>query len=148
MNGRVLVMCASRGRPGELLRMLRSVRETSTCADVAVYVDEDQVEDYVQAQGLATVVIGPRLGQCRSLNHLAKKFRGYEAYGAATDDSCFRTSGWDRWVMQTAEMFPSRVGAIAPFSGGDLPRMDFPWVTRGWLETVGSFTVLGTHHSF
>jgi hypothetical protein len=148
MNGRVLVVCASRGRPLELARMLDSLEETSTLADVAVYIDDDQQEDYKAIMGRAIVVVGPRIGQCRSLNHMVKKMPGYDAYGAATDDCCFKTPDWDQWVIKTAHEFKGGIGVIAPFSGGDVPRMDFPWVTGKWLEVVNPFTVLGTHHSF
>ena len=158
MNGRVMVVCASRGRPDELIRMLDSVRDTSKNADVSVYLDEDQGEEYkrvidkysVSAPGEPAVrfVVGPRLGQCRSLNYLVSTVPGYEAYGAATDDSCFKTPGWDEWVLGVVESFPSRIGVIAPFSGSPFPRMDFPWVTLEWIKLVGAFTVLGTHHSY
>lgn len=144
-NGRILVMCASRGRPHSLEHMTRSVRETSAKADVVAYADSDQKELY---QGLSCQTsFGPRVGQCRSLSALAMKYPGYDVYGAATDDCLFRTKGWDDWVLKVASEFPSRVGAIAPFTS-EYGRMDFPWVTEGWLSAAGVFCPIDTRHSY
>lgn len=146
-NGRVLVMCASRGRPDRLNKMIRSVRDTSSLADIAVYLDDDQEADYKLPGGINKFV-GPRVGQCASLNYIARNLPGYEAYGAATDDSQFVTHGWDQWVLNTCGDLPSGIGMMAPYSSATGDRMDFPWATGKWVDTVGSFTVLGTHHSY
>jgi hypothetical protein len=128
--------------------MLDSVRKTTAFADVAVYIDEDQTSDYTDIPDWVHVYYGPRIGQCRSLDHLVKKMPGYTAYGAATDDSAFVTPGWDQWVLKTCKALPGGIGLIAPFSGGDGERMDFPWATGKWVQAVGSFTLVGTHHSY
>jgi hypothetical protein len=128
--------------------MVASVEETSTQADVAVYVDEDQEKDYDSLEGAHRLFFGPRIGQCRSLNALVKKSPGYEVYGSATDDCRFETPGWDRWVLETARSFSGGIGLIAPDSGQSKPRMDFPWATARWIEVVGSFSGLDTYHSY
>lgn len=148
MNGRVLVMCASRGRPHRLAKMVRSVEQTSDNADVVVYVDDDQVAEYDAVPGDFKMLVGPRLGQCKSLNHIWSKCPGYEAYGAATDDCLFETQGWDRWVLDTKHSFKGKIGLIAPFSSSSVPRMDFPWATAEWVDVMRSFCMVGTHHSY
>ena len=148
MNGRVLVMCASRGRPERLAEMIESAENTSTHADIAVYVDEDQSADYAQVPGKYRLFTGPRVGQCWGLNHIAKEMPGYEAYGAATDDSRFLTPGWDQWVLRTASGFKGGIGVLAPYWDKECNRMDFPWATAKWVETAGSFTCLKTYHSY
>src|SRR5580765_4962714 len=106
-------MCASRGRPQLLVRMVDSVRRTSTKADVVVYLDDDDADTY--SVDVPTIV-GPRLGQCGSLNALYDKFgAGYVAAGAATDDCEFRTLGWDDWVISKTQAFRGQVGAIGPY---------------------------------
>ena len=72
MNGRILVVCASRGRPTRLARMLDSVKKTSTLADVAVYIDEDQKDDYAYLADKCMMLVGDRIGQCASLNQIGR----------------------------------------------------------------------------
>ena len=149
MNGRVLVMCATRSRPQELQKMIDSVARTTTQADVAFYVDEDQRDQYAGTKGRYRAFMGPRKGPCASLNIMANDMRGYDAYGAMTDDGIFETPGWDRWVIKTAAEFKSGIGAIAPQTvGGVTERMDFPWLTGKWIEAAGSFVppLMDTYH--
>lgn len=149
MNGRVLIMCASRGRPDYLQRMLDSAAATTTVSDVAVYIDEDQKEAYSGVRGKYRAVSGRRLGPCMSLNALAKLLPGYEAYGAMTDDATFETPGWDSWVLKTVAGFRGEIGVIAPKTdGGDEERMDFPWVTGRWVEIMDRFVPVKTYHFF
>lgn len=160
MNGRILVMCASRGRTSRFARMVDSVRKTATIADIVVYVDDDQTEEYgplITSLGDGIrMLVGPRIGQCASLNHLAKKCPGYEAYGSATDDCTFETEGWDKWVMNAKAGFRGGVGLISPWvnqntpalDGVEHPRMDFPWCTAEWLDIVGTFTMVNTRHQY
>lgn len=147
MNGRVLVMCASRGRPDRLERMIESVYETSTNADVAVYLDDDD-NGYENANmRAAKVFIGPRIGQCRSLNEICSRNPGYEAYGAATDDCRFETAGWDKWVIDTTHSFRGHVGAIGPYCELQ-DRMDFPWLTARWVDVAGGFVPYECEHFY
>ena len=144
---KLLVMCASRSRPYHLQRMIRSVRETSTEADIAVYVDEDQAGVYPDTNPQVMVKVGKRIGQCESLNALYHAHPGYLAYGAATDDCEFTSQGWDKWVLKAIDLLPQGVGAIAPRCETDW-RMDFPWLTEGWLKVVGEFCPAGTLHEY
>ena len=142
MNGKVLVVCASRGRPEQLERMLASLRQTSSQADVAVYLDHDDQGKYPDPLPHGAIrAYGQRIGQCRSLNALVARMTGYLAYGAATDDSQFLSPGWDQWVLSATEKF-SGPGAMSPYHEGRpsmQPRMDFPWVTAGWIKALGWF---------
>lgn len=147
MNGRVLVMCASRERPDSLVRMVSSVKSTSDNADVVVYLDDDDRYNYPKTIPGATVVVGPRHGQCTSLNSIAHHNPGYSAYGAATDDCIFETPGWDEWVLGRASGFPAGIGAISPYC--ELyGRMDFPWVTGEWLKVAGRFVPMNVRHFY
>lgn len=148
MNGKVLIMCASRGRPHRLAKMVHSVEQTSINADIVVYVDDDQAKDYEDVPGDFKMIVGPRMGQCRSLNHIWRKCPGYEVYGAATDDCLFDTPRWDEWVLEAKKSFRGGIGLIAPYSDSAVPRMDFPWATAEWVDVMGSFCLLDTHHSY
>jgi hypothetical protein len=127
--------------------MIQSVLDTSTEADVAVFVDDDQREVYAGTDSRAQVVVGKRRGQCASLNALQNVHPGYLAYGAATDDCEFVTPSWDRWVIQARESFAGNVGAIAPRCEMD-QRMDFPWFTDRWIKVAGGFCPVGTQHEY
>lgn len=147
MNGRVLVVCATRDRSHLIGNMVDSIYATSTRADVAIYVDDDHPDDAAGVDSRATIVVGPRIGPCASLNELVRKFPGYEAYGAATDDCEFMTPGWDRWVLECCRLAPEGIALIAPRCESDF-RMDFPWATARWIEVVGSFCGVDTHHYY
>jgi hypothetical protein len=116
--------------------MIDSALKTSTNADVAIYVDEDQEGQYKGFTTGALLTIGDRIGPVKSMNELVRLHPGYVAYGAATDDCEFVSPGWDRWVMKTAAAFKSGIGVMAPRSNGS-ERMDFPWATSEWIEVVG-----------
>jgi len=141
VNGRVLVMCATRNRPQQFAAMVESVRKTSTKADLVAYVDQDQREMYETVE--ADMFFGERVGQCRSLNELARRMPGYSAYGSATDDCIYETPGWDSWVLKNA----NRLTAFAPFCEA-YGRMDFPWISARWLEAAGYFCPLETRHFY
>jgi hypothetical protein len=146
VNGKVLVVCASRDRNIALQRMIDSVRKTSSKADIAVYIDDDQFDLYQDMSG-AMPLIGPRIGPVASLNKLVTLYPNYEAYGAATDDCTFISNGWDEWVLKVSRNFPGEIGVIAPkLKGSD--RMDFPWATRRWIEVVGWFAFPSAYHFY
>jgi hypothetical protein len=135
MNGKVLVVLASRDRPGALKVMLETFHATqSGNADVVVYVDEDQREQYASLR--CSQVIGPRIGPVGSLNRLVEMYPGYSVYGAATDDCRFLTPNWDQWLLETTARFPGQIGAMSPHQPRS-NRMDFPYVTGRWVEALG-----------
>jgi hypothetical protein len=153
MSGRVLVMCASRGRPDLLQRMIESVRATTTRADIAVYLDDDDPEDYLATRPRAElggkVVVGPRVTPVEAVNLLAAQNPDYQAFGWAVDDSEFLTPDWDRWVLEKAAGFRGGIGAMAPHTLEGAPeRMDFPWLTRGWVEVCGNFVPYPVEHFY
>lgn len=130
---KALVMVASRDRPERLASMIESVRATSE-ADIAVYVDDDQAELYrpvIAASNGPKVCVGPRIGPCASLEHLAASHPGYDAYGAATDDCEFLTAGWDQWMLKQCR-------GVRMFSPNGT-RMDFPWMSGVCMRALGSF---------
>lgn len=154
---RVLVVCASRERDELLLDMEKSFYATSTVADLAIYLDDDRATAADLLDPRTKVIVGPRIGPCGGLNKLVASNPGYVAYGAATDDSEFRTPGWDKWVIRAAKSLPAGIGCISPLTygiaGGKAEgivagRMDFPWVTAGWLKVVGAFCIPDLIHHY
>ena len=146
---KVLVCIASRDRPQMLAKSIDSILSTSANADVAVYVDEDQWDEYKFIGTLSRVkfICSEQKGPVYSLNALCDMFPGYAAYGAATDDCEFVTQGWDRWVLDTIRDFPKGIGCLSPHSGAH-GRMDFPWVSAEWLRLVGYLANPGCYHYY
>lgn len=147
---RVLVVLASRDRDYALGRMIESCQNTSTQADIAVYVDGDQADDYarvIKRHPDVDWTVGPRIGPVAAMNQLVHAHPGYLAYGASTDDSEFITPGWDQWVIKTSGEFRSGIGLMAP-KLPDSKRMDYPWATAKWIEALGWFAWAGCHHLY
>lgn len=147
MTDRALIVCASRDRPNLLRDMIHSFKATSTKADLAVYVDDDQGGPYLNAALGAHMIVGPRIGPCAALNALVKAHPGYAVYGAVTDDALFENDGWDQWALTAAAGFPNGIGLLAPITHMH-GRMDFPWATAGWIDVVGDLCYPGTHHFY
>lgn len=134
---KILLLVPSRDRNVALKRMIQSVNQTSTEADVAVYVDQDQIDDYTPEYTLnAKVRVGPQVGPVASINALIECYPGYEIYGACVDDCQFVVKGWDQWALRAAQKFPMKIGMLSPHIPGSW-RMDFPWATAGWIKALG-----------
>lgn len=144
----ILVMCPTRDRPHSVECMIKSVFETSTDADVCLYIDEDQTEDYLGFTGEAKVIHGPVVGPVKSFNTMVEANPGYMVYVAATDDCHFVTPGWDKWVRDTAMNFPNTMGMIGPCNISREGRMDFPVATANWIKALGFFAYPGCYHYY
>jgi hypothetical protein len=131
--------------------MVKSVVETSD-ADVAVYIDDDQVDLYRQefdwrAEFGSRVLFdsGNRIGPAPAVNRLVERHGGYDVYGLSTDDSIYRTKGWDRFTADQISRFPGRIGAVSAYHGHG-PWVNFPYVSSNWVETLGWFACPDVTH--
>jgi hypothetical protein len=101
----LLMLCPSRGRPGNIADLLAAWRETSSGdASLVVAVDDDdpELDAYraLEAEDLA-IVVGPRLRIGGTLNVLAPAFaEDYAAVGFLGDDHRPRTPGWDGRLVE------------------------------------------------
>lgn len=139
-------MCASRGRPDKLKRMIESVRSTSK-ADVAVYLDDDDSSS--DDGGADFSMTGPRIGPCRAANKLLELNQGYDVYGWGVDDCEFVTDGWDKWTLDRSKEFVNGIGAMSPLTiDGEPNRMDFPFLTSYWIKRWRSFVPYEVEHFY
>lgn len=105
---RVLLSCPSRERPHRLKEMLASYRETrSPNTDLVIYIDNDEprLSEY-QALILpagSKLEIHPRTYLAHIHNNIIKNNPGYDYYMPVNDDIIFRTSGWDKLLIQTIQ---------------------------------------------
>lgn len=150
----ILVCCASRDRPESLRRTVDSFCATSTRADMAVFVDSDQINQYLDAYDWEAVTsgrvlfhVGTRVGPNASINTLYQKYRDqYCIFGVTPDDSRFVRRGWDDFVIENVAKFPAGIGVVSP-SHSDGEYCAYPYVSRAWLDIVG-FYAFPEAHSF
>lgn len=130
-----------------------SFRGTSSHATMLVYVDSDEIHDYLhlcdwQAElgDRVRFHIGrPRIGAAQSYRTLLEIFPGYDIYGLMTDDSEFSTPGWDDYLVDAFTRFPGRIGVVSPDHAHG-PWVNFPYVSKEWIGIVGYFVHPGVHH--
>lgn len=148
-NGRIAVLCPTRGNPEGLKRAARSVIETASLADIMPYVDDDQSEIYGNVEKLFPSrmfkLVGPRVDQAAAVNQLVSTFPGYSAYGLITDDAEMKVGGWDRYVLDVLDHFPGRIGVVsgAHTLGGFV---NFAYVSGQWIEAAGWYACPDTIH--
>jgi hypothetical protein len=132
--------------------MAESIVDTSD-ADIAVYIDDDQV-DFYRDVGInwkarfghrLKITIGRRIGPAAAADSLVKGFRNYDVYGLSTDDSIYRSKGWDKFVAGCMDNFPNHIGVVSAHHGHG-PWVNFPYVSREWIDALGWFVVPGVTH--
>lgn len=114
----LLLAVPSRGRPGNVARLIASVEETSTAGatDLVIGLDTDDprlpeypgVEDpggpwYVIESGLHKVTAWCNALAVPNASH-------YRALGTVGDDNVFRTPGWDERILEALEKTPFAFG--------------------------------------
>lgn len=148
----ILVCCASRDRPDSLYRTAESFCNTSTLADMAVYIDSDQINLYLDAhdwnrvfEGKVMFTVDQRCGPNASINRLYQKHGAdYRIIGVTPDDSRFQVAGWDRFVVEQIARFPGGIGVVSP-AHNDGAYCAYPYVSRAWLDIVGWYAFPEAH---
>jgi hypothetical protein len=138
VNDRIAVLIPSRNRPAYLKKAIASVLDTSTRADVLVYLDDDQNGLYEKLIRSDRVIVhhGPRVGPVQSANYLVSEHPDYSAYGLITDDTTMITPGWDLWLLDVLSAFPGRLVVVSPRHNlGE--HVDMPFVSSEWINLVG-----------
>lgn len=162
----LLVIVPSRGRPQNLIELVRAWMETEATAHLLFGLDDDDSTTGDVQAGPIWSVRGPRLGMGGTLNALAVAYApDYRYVGFMGDDHRPRTPGWDRTIVRglddradgigygddlvhgealpTAAVVSSsivrRLGYIAP------PRLKHLYLDNFWL-TLG--TALGSLRYF
>jgi aspartyl/asparaginyl beta-hydroxylase (cupin superfamily) len=155
---RLTLLCPTRGRPGGLHRLLRSVHRTAVHAgriDVQCYVDaDDPALPAYQSLVARAAWRYPRLGGCElhvgapvgvpaTWNALATTATG-DFLLMANDDQVYVDHGWDvaldRRVAALFDAHPDRVLCLY-FDAGQYPDggCDFPIISRSWYRDLGYY---------
>jgi hypothetical protein len=140
VNGRCAVLIPSRNRPDHLRAAIQSVLDTSRCADVLCYIDDDQAKMYGGLLEGERLIVhrGPRIGPAPAANTLVAAYPDYSAYGLITDDTTMVSGRWDEWLFSALASFPKRLVVVSPWHnlGG---HVDMPFVSREWIDLLGFY---------
>ncbi len=108
----LLMIVPSRGRAGNLDRLIEAWRTTSTgCADLVVALDDDDPRLYqYNAHRVAMVTVGSRQSWVSWTNEIAVAHaESYRFVGSMGDDHRPRTPGWDRLLCAALDELGSGV---------------------------------------
>lgn len=133
----IAAICPTRSRPGPLKKTIETFLQTSDSAHFIAWVDEDQKDLYRFDHERVRIHVGSRMGPVRSTNLIADLYgQNYDVLGMVPDDCAFKVPGWDRYLEQTIQGFPNRIGMVSAAHNNG-PFVNFPWVTQQWFNLVG-----------
>ena len=143
------ILCPTRERPGQVVRLIESVLETSVFPEkieILFYIDNDDESfpDIDQLSPQVRVFKGPRTWISNAHNYLYSHCEG-EIVMTAADDMVFRTHGWDSAIYAAFESIPDRIALVY---GNDLGTHAGRIATHGffhrnWIETLGTWVQPG-----
>lgn len=141
----ISILLPTRGRPDGVRRLVDSLYQTtSTDVELCVYLDEDdrtrdKTKQVLAAEGRVTWVEGPRVVLSEMWNRCWELATGDVAMHCG-DDIIFRTTGWDRIVLDQFERSVDKILFVHGddgFQKGNIGTHGF--LHRRWVETVGYF---------
>lgn len=142
------ILCPSRGRPQNLLRLVKALGDTAPAARLYVYVDDDDPElpKYLELALPVRLTVGPRVFYGSAVNHLATLAVADGATHLAMfgDDVVPQTAGWDRMLI---DALGGRLGIAYGDDGlrhKHAPDLPTHYVTQAELFTRLGWLVLPT----
>jgi hypothetical protein len=144
---RISILCPTRGRPDNVLRMMNTALATAEGPiEFVFYVDEDDLptidvlSKVAAAPGLnVKTIIGPRILLSECWNRCAEQATA-EIMMHAGDDITFESDGWDRHVVAAFERYPDRLVFVHGddrLQGSNLGTHGF--LHRRWVNVLGYF---------
>lgn len=140
----ISVLIPARGRPLELARCIRSLRDASARdPDIEVLVAIDDDDEAFQRSPFtdpsARLLTGPRPATLGAkLNRLAEAARG-EILWFIADDYVMDSPGWQEHFRAEVATLPGGIGVLYPHDELHDDHASFPLITRRMYETVGYF---------
>ena len=136
----------TRDNPAGAERAFQSMLGPSDEAIMALCIDDDQEQVYAGLNHPRLAKhIGPRTDIVGSINSAVRSMPNHSIYGMMTDDAVFRSADWDVWTEAAFSQFPNRLGVVSPHHNGG-PFVNFPYVSREWIDLVGWFACTETLH--
>jgi hypothetical protein len=150
-NGRIAILCPSGSKSGILATFIATVRETTTKADIFIYVcdDDPDLAGYKIVQGACPEVnftYGPNLGFIKAMDYMWKKNPGYTLYYQANDDQECLVKDWDLRFLNVVP--PDGIVGVSCWPGNwsNKDSCHIHAVGGEWLDAVGYWTPLGMWH--
>jgi hypothetical protein len=141
----ISILCPTRRREKELIRMVQSVRDTATGpVEVVAYVDDDDPISVKVCDGLKIKhKVGPRQLLTQCWNELLPLAEG-DILMQGNDDIIFRTKGWDQMVEEAFATCGDKIlmvhgSDLAPGAMGKDKFGPHPFVHRRWVNVLGYF---------
>lgn len=149
----LVVIVPSRGRPGNIARLIEAWKTTTTAAArLLVVIDDDDphLAQYTQLdwQPGTTLWIGPRMRLCGTLNDTVTRLKDTpRAVGFMGDDHLPRTQGWDTAILDALTEFGSGIAYGNDLLQGErLPTAAF--ITADIVRTLGWMVPPGLIHLY
>jgi hypothetical protein len=136
---KISILCPTRGRPGNVKRLIDSAIATAAVTpEFVFYVDEDD-QTFPQTVELpdVRVVRGERITLSAMWDKCAEAATG-EILMQAGDDIVFRTNGWDEQVRRAFASFPDRLVFVHGDDGIYGSKFGtHGFIHRAWEDAVG-----------
>lgn len=159
-NGRVAVLCPTRGKPELFEHFLDTVEFNSSIVDVFAYVADDDPKhnDYVQLCKTGKrhpgfreceVHFGPPLGYGRGTNWLALKHPGYSLYFTGEDDYECLGKNWDKITLNALP--PDEIACVScHYNNVGNTQCDTHVASFGgrWVTALGYISPPCLHHAW
>ena len=146
MNDLISILIPTMGRPERLRDTVKSIYDTASrpsAVEVLVRVDwaDAARPEYVK-------VVAEMWGACRTfypegqtsygkgIEYLRKKARG-DVFFAGSDDTIFRTKGWDARVRAALVKYQDGLAILYANNGQDREKAEHFFATRKWVDTLG-----------
>lgn len=145
----ISLLCPTRGRPTNIIRMIESVfsNDTSQTSEIVFFLDNDDlisievvkslIKEYPgRVQGL----VGPRNRNISKMHNIcARKAKG-DIIGLSDDDVVYRTLGWNELIEQAFADSPDKILLVYGRDGlHDERHATHPFIHRKWMETTGYY---------
>lgn len=139
----ISILVPTRGRPGDFVRLVKSVYDMATHGnriEVVAYLDDDDADNYKPRLLGVNYVVGPRILLSECWNRCYENAKG-DIFMHCGDDIVFETPGWDTIVRKE---FDKSADKLIFVHGDDLGPHGKEFGTHGfvhrrWVETIGYF---------
>lgn len=140
----IALICPTRGRPEQYLRMYRSVQATQTTGvKVFAMLANDDEADYSSVIESDPSFKVPAWPTVNSWNHGAniihEKIADVKLFMLAADDMIFSTPGWDEALIDHYNSLENKIHVYALQDSRDSNGTPHPIVTREWMDIMGYF---------
>lgn len=141
---KIAIICPTKGRPSQCLRMIESAKKTST-SNIVFYIGvQGDLNEYEKLKSLKNVFLLKMYDwtTCFSWNLMADKaFDNTEVdfFMLGADDMVFYTAGWDMALINHYKSLRQKPHVYSFQDSRDVNGTPHPIMTREWVNVMGYF---------